>query len=278
MAPLKAISRPDPLLLSPAQDMDTFYRQRDLLIQYIARIESNLSLIRQANVRLLQEVNQNNTQKLKSDLDSLTTETSLIVQFCRDGVKMLHRSRKGDKNIRKGQYNFVLQKLQTATRNFLDVQNNIKMSKRDQIARQYRIARPNATEDEIQEAIDSGRTDVFNEVMLSSRIQDKQRVLGAVQDRQKELEKVLSSMTQLQEMMVEMNELIAKQQDMIDDTETHIENTVVDVGLGSDQLTQANKSAAKARKTKWIIFWVVLVILLVIAAIIAWQVEANKPK
>ncbi|KAJ3076315.1 Plasma membrane t-SNARE, secretory vesicle fusion [Podochytrium sp. JEL0797] len=269
-------SSPDPILLSPAKDMDVFYRQREVLVNYIGIIEANLRQIRQQNMRVLQEVNQNNAARLKSDIDSLTTETSLIVQFCRDGVKMLHRSRKGDKNIRKGQYEFVLQKLQATTRKFLDLQNEIRMSKRDQIARQYRIARPNATEQEIAQAIDSGNTDVFNEVMLSSRIQDKQRVLGAVQDRQKELEKVLRSMTQLQDIMAEMNFLINEQQAWIDESETHVLNTVVDVGQGSDQLTKANKSAAKARKTKWIIFWVVLVILLILAAVIAWQVLSRR--
>ncbi|KAI9330953.1 t-SNARE [Obelidium mucronatum] len=189
---------------------------------------------------------------------------------------MLHRSRKGDKNIRKGQYNFVLQKLQSVTRTFLEVQNNIKLSKRDQIARQYRIARPNASDAEIQDAIDSGRTDVFNEVMLSSRIADQQRVLGAVQDRQKELEKVLRSMTELQEIMVEMNALINSQQDMIDETEAQVETAAIHMNDGSTQLTHANKSAAKARRTKWIIFWIVLVLVLIAAGVIAYEVISNK--
>ncbi|ORY45206.1 t-SNARE [Rhizoclosmatium globosum] len=206
--PAQPITRPDEVLLSAAKDMDTFYRQRDVLTQYINRIEYNIDQIKQLNLRSLSEVNQNAAARLKTQCEDLTAETSKLVQFTRDGVKMLHQSRKGDKNIRKGQYNFVLQKLQGVTRNFIQVENDIKLSKKDQIARQYRIAKPNATDAEIQEAIDSGRTDVFNQLMLNSRVANQQKVLGEVQDRQKELEKVLKSMSELQDIMIEMNTLI----------------------------------------------------------------------
>ncbi|KAJ3390575.1 hypothetical protein HDU84_007276 [Entophlyctis sp. JEL0112] len=89
--------------------------------------------------------------ELKDQLEDLTKDTSRLLGFARDGVKMLHKSRKGDKKLRMGQYNFVLQKLQAVTKSFLQVQNEIKLSKRDQIARQYKIARPNASEEEIQQ-------------------------------------------------------------------------------------------------------------------------------
>ncbi|KAJ3221234.1 hypothetical protein HDU81_010780, partial [Chytriomyces hyalinus] len=229
----------------------------------------------QLNNRVLQEVNQNNTIKLKAQLDELTTETSNIVQATRDALKVLQKSRKGDKNTRKGQYEFCLKKLQTAAGSFLNAQNEIKMSKRDQIARQYRIAKPNASEQEIQEALDSGR-DVFAEMMLSSRVADQQRQLSAVQERQKELNKVLESMVALQQLMQEMSDMINQQQEWIDDSERFVDNTVRNVEAGVVQLTDANKKAASARRTKWMIFWIVLVIVIIIAAIVAWQVVQNK--
>ncbi|KAI8621321.1 t-SNARE [Chytriomyces sp. MP71] len=256
--------------------MDTFYRQRDLLTQYITLIDANVEKVKRTNIAVLQEVNPNNAARLKEQLDGLTTETSEIVQVSRSGVKMLGNSRRGDKNIRQGQYQFVLQKLQASTRNYLAVQNEIKMSKRDQIARQYRIAKPNASEEEVQEAVDSGRTDIFNQAMLSSRVADQQRILGAVQDRQRELEKVLRSMGELQEIMIEMNQLINTQQVMIDEAETYVDNTIANVESGVVQLTNANKKAASARKTKWIIFWIVLVIVIIIAAVVAYEVLQNK--
>ncbi|KAJ3393655.1 Plasma membrane t-SNARE, secretory vesicle fusion [Entophlyctis sp. JEL0112] len=274
--PNPTITTQDPLLLTPAPDLDTFYRQRDLLTSYISQMEARVEQIKQLNIRMLQEVNQTNATKLKEQLEDLTKDTSRLLGFARDGVKMLHKSRKGDKKLRMGQYNFVLQKLQAVTKSFLQVQNEIKLSKRDQIARQYKIARPNASEEEIQQAIDSGRTDIFNDVMLSSRIADGQRILGAVQDRQRELNKVLESMTQLQEIMLEMNNLINSQQPMIDETETAVDNTISNVEGGVTQLSEANKSAIKARRTKWIIFWILLVVVIIVAIIVAIEVLKNK--
>ncbi|KAJ3234080.1 Plasma membrane t-SNARE, secretory vesicle fusion [Chytriomyces hyalinus] len=267
--------RPDVVLFSPALDMNTFYRQRDLITQYTATVESNIAAIKQLNNRVLQEVNQNNTIKLKAQLDELITETSNIVQATRDALKVLQKSRKGDKNTRKGQYEFCLKKLQAAAGSFLNVQNEIKMSKRDQIARQYRIAKPNASEHEIQEALDSGR-DVFAEMMLSSRVADQQRQLSAVQERQKELNKVLESMGALQQLMQEMSDMINQQQEWIDESERFVDNTVRNVEAGVVQLTDANKKAASARRTKWMIFWIILVIVIIIAAVVAWQVVQNK--
>ncbi|KAJ3313397.1 hypothetical protein HDU76_002657 [Blyttiomyces sp. JEL0837] len=189
---------------------------------------------------------------------------------------MMKQSRRGDKNIRMQHYKTSVSKVNEAVKAFWQVQSEIKSSNRDQIVRQYRIARPGASDQEIQNALDSGRADVFSQEILSSRVADQQRILGAVQDRQKQLEQITKSMEELVSLTQELQHLIDEQTYLIDETDQHVENTVQAVQSGVAQLEVANKKAASARKKKWIIFWIVLIFLIVVGAAIAIYIKTQK--
>ena len=106
---------------------------------------------------------------------------------------------------------------------FFAAQKEVRTTNRDQIVRQYKIARPDASDQQIEQAVEEGRTDIFNSAILSSRVQDQQRILGAVQDRQRSLEKIAASMNELVQMTVELQALIEDQQGMIDLIEETVE-------------------------------------------------------
>ncbi|KAJ3413685.1 Plasma membrane t-SNARE, secretory vesicle fusion [Chytridiales sp. JEL 0842] len=264
------------VLNSPAMDLNTFFQQRDVISQLIDAINSNSEQIRSVNTRALQEVNQGVANQYRQQVEQLTEETKTLIEKARAGSKMLHASRKGDLNTREAQYKAVLRNLNNAVKTFWSVQNDVKTSNKDQIKRQYKIARPQATDYEIEAAIESGRADVFTQEILSSRVADQQRILGAVQDRQAALEKINRTVGELVSLSQELDALINAQQSMIDEVEVHVLNTNTHVNQGVKQLDQANKSALAARKKKWIIFWIVLVIILVLAGVLAYYFTRPK--
>ena len=63
---------------------------------------------------------------------------------------------------------------------------------------------------------------------------------------------------------------------MIDEIDTHVDNTAVAAKQGDVEMGRAIRSALSAKKSKWIIFWIVLVILLIAAGVIAYFVVTNK--
>jgi syntaxin 1B/2/3 len=149
-----------------------------------------------------------NCSEYKQKVEELMQQTGNTIEVARSGVKMLQKSKKGDVQTREGLYKTSLKNLQTAVRNFWQAQNEVRSANRDQMIRQYKIARPNATDDEINQALESGQGDIFSQEILSSRVQDQQRILGAVQDRQKALEKIAKSMEELLVLSQELESLI----------------------------------------------------------------------
>ena len=74
--------------------------------------------------------------------------------------------------------------------------------------REIRIARPNATPEEIERAMDSRTGPVFAQEILSSRVQDQRRVLQEVQGRHEELRRIETSIDELVNLFQEMQLLI----------------------------------------------------------------------
>lgn len=95
-----------------------------------------------------------------------------------------------------------------STREYQSVQQAAKAQYRKQLERQFRIAKPNATREEVKEAIQSGSGGVFQQQILSSRVGDQRRMLQDVQNRQQDLEKIEQSLIELFEIMQDMQMLL----------------------------------------------------------------------
>ncbi|KAI9323913.1 t-SNARE [Zopfochytrium polystomum] len=139
---------------------------------------------------------------------------------------------------------------QQARCHFYNAQKEVRASNRDQIVRQYKIAKPDATDEEVRDAVDSGRTDVFASAIVSGRIQNRQQVLGQVQERQKALEKLAQSMEELVGLVQELGTLIEEQQGTVDKTDAQMEDTVNNFRRANENLGEAATSAGNARKNQ----------------------------
>ncbi|KAJ3331686.1 HIR complex subunit [Blyttiomyces sp. JEL0837] len=256
------------ILSFPAEDIQTFYRQRDIIVSYLGQIRSNTTELHDLNRRTLNEVNPAAVEAYKRRMEGISNESMHLITICRAGVKTLHQSKRGDITTRENHYRSTLFNMQQTTRAYFDVQNEIKASNERQLARQYKIARPNATDEEIQQAINSGGN-VFSQELLSSRVSEQRDMLNAVQERQRALEAVNQSMTQLAELTQELMELIQNQQPMLDMSEKYVQDVQVNIETSNMYLRSATDSAASARKKQWIILGIIVLVILIIAAIIA---------
>ncbi|KAI9325711.1 t-SNARE [Zopfochytrium polystomum] len=264
------------ILQRPAETLDQFLQQQAAVSELIRLINANANEITSLNRRSLNEVSQTSVAQIRQRIESLNDTTTRLIETARAGVKIMKQSKRGDKSIRQNQYKTSLENLRTAVQLFYNAQKEVRASNRDQIVRQYKIAKPDATDEEVRDAVDSGRTDVFASAIVSGRIQNRQQVLGQVQERQKALEKLAQSMEELVGLMQELRTLIEDQQGMIDLIDEQVEHAVVNVQDANDNLGKAVTSAVNARKNQWRIFWIVLIIVVIIAAIIAIYFALNK--
>ncbi|KAJ3284485.1 Plasma membrane t-SNARE, secretory vesicle fusion [Borealophlyctis nickersoniae] len=259
--------------------LDGFLQQTESIQRNITQISRNTADIQALHQRALVETNQQQLSFLTQQVDSITEENNALVQSTRRQIKQLASLRStnaGDARVRQTQQKALAKKLMQAAQEYQGVQQNAKSAYRNQMARQYAIARPTASQQEIDNAIDSASGPVFQQEIMTSRIGEQRRALEAVRTRHEELQRIEQSITELFNLFQEMQELLDSQQVMIDHIEDHVEQADEAVASGSQQMTKAVSHARSARRTKIIIFVIILIVLIVLAAVIYFAVV--KPR
>ncbi|KAJ3026037.1 UNVERIFIED_CONTAM: hypothetical protein HDU68_006309 [Siphonaria sp. JEL0065] len=261
----------DTLLLTPAQDMPTFNKQAQIIGEFIVKIETGVHQLKRFQSTLKTETDSTAIDRIIEDMNSIKRQIESLTMFARDGLKMLHKSQRGNKNERQRVYQNLLARLQTVIISYKDVQEVIQSFEKKEFERQLRIVNPNISDAEIANAIQSGQRYVFADAILQNR-----KVLHDVQTRQNELVKLVESLTQLSEIMTELNALINSQQEMIDLAEINVDQAVNHMERGIAEVDVGIKHAKNARATQWKIFAIAGVIALILLIIIIYYVMQAK--
>jgi t-SNARE complex subunit (syntaxin) len=88
------------------------------------------------------------------------------------------------------------------------VQNEIKQRNQEEIKRQIKVARPDASERDIEEALESGNVNVFASELLKSNLASQRDKLSQVQERDKRVKKLLEDLYELNTLVNELRDLI----------------------------------------------------------------------
>ncbi|PVH88197.1 t-SNARE [Cadophora sp. DSE1049] len=132
----------------------------------------------------------------------------------------------------------------------LDAQFNNKVT--EQAMRQYRIIRPDATEEEVRAAAEDPNQKMFSQALMQSDRRGQSRaVLSAVQERNAAIKKIESQMMELAEMFQDMDNLVVQQEAAVVNIEMKGEEVVDNMDKGNEQIGTAIQSARNTRKWKW---------------------------
>jgi syntaxin 1B/2/3 len=133
----------------------------------------------------------------------------------------------------------------------LDGQFNRKL--KEQMARQYRIVRPEASDDEVREAVeDTSGQQVFSQALLQGDRRNQSRsALSAVQGRHEAIQKIERQMIELAELFQDMENLVVQQEAAVTNIEMKGEEVVENMDKGTEEIGTAVKTARATRKKKW---------------------------
>ena len=95
-----------------------------------------------------------------------------------------------------------------AAQQYQQVQQQAKSAYRQQMTRQYAIARPGASREEIEAAVDGASGPIFQQEIMTSRVGEQRKALEAVRTRHDELLRIEQSITELFELFQEMQALL----------------------------------------------------------------------
>ncbi|ODV62965.1 t-SNARE [Ascoidea rubescens DSM 1968] len=278
----------NPFEADTSYEMGNFKNQGSDFFDDINRFKQSLSdysdlinRIDSAQKSLLGEYDEEKEFNLKRQIDSLLTEINSKQNDLKSQLTKLMKSTGGD-SIKKTQAEAVREEFLGLISRFSVNQSNHKTQNKQQVARQYKIIKPDATDLELNQAVqqyeDGNGEQLFTQALLNTnRKGEAKAALSEVQDRHLELLKIEKSMQELAQLFHDMEDLVIEQDENIQMIDNNIQKAQTDVEHGLAQADKAVDSARKARsKKRWCIFILILIILIIIGAVVGGVVGSQK--
>lgn len=221
----------------------------------IDEIERNLNQLKMLQDRSLNDADTSAGSATSRQLDNLSSETMSYYRVLTQRVREVKSSPESRQPKNAPQVGRVDRRLKEAIQNYQRVESAFRNKTQDQMARQYRIVRPDASEAEVRNAVEdaSQGAQVFQQALMQSDRRGQARaVLNAVQDRQAALQKIESQMIELAQLFQDMDTLVVQQEVQVNQIEQKGEEVVENLDKGNEEIAVAVTTARKTRKKKWI--------------------------
>ncbi|KAI1823410.1 t-SNARE [Xylaria intraflava] len=257
-------SYPQQPAASQTLSQQDFLGRVDFLRSEIGTLTNNVQTIAALHQRSFAEADGGvNAQQL----ERIVAETQNLNGGIRDQLKFLandaNRTVDGSRAVKERQVNTIKAHFERELRSYQEEESSFRTRYRDQIARQYRIVNPDATEAEVEEATqaDWGNEGVFQTALRTNRTGQASSVLGAVRARHNELQRIEKTLLELASLFQDLAVLVEQQEVPVAQAEQNAENTTKFIDQGNVQVKKGIISARNARKWKW---WCLLIVLLII--------------
>jgi syntaxin 1B/2/3 len=219
----------------------------------IDEVERNLEQLRMLQQRTLDDADSSSSSVANRQLDSLSANTMTLYRTLTDRVRTVKSNPEANSAKNKPQVSRVDRRLKQAIQGYQQVESQFRKRTQDQMARQYRIVRPDASEDEVRAAVeDTNNNQVFSQALMQSNRQGQARAaLSAVQDRHDALVKIEQQMVELAQLFQDMDTLVVQQEATIMQIEQKGEEVVENLDKGNEEIGVAVTTARATRRKKW---------------------------
>lgn len=132
----------------------------------IDSIERNLQRLRFLQTRAIDDPDASPGTQTNRELDNLSTETMTLYRNFGTRIKAIKQQRESGEPRNKPQVGKVDRKLKNAINEYQQVESEFRKKLSEQMARQYRIVKPDASEEEVRAAIeDTSNNQVFSQAV-----------------------------------------------------------------------------------------------------------------
>lgn len=238
-------------------------------------IDENVNKISDLHSRSLNNMDEASAQYAEQQLATIQQETSTLTNGVKNRIKILESQTKrvpagGDKNVRNTQIGAVKNRFKETIQRYQQVEQNYRQKYRARAERQFRIVKPDASQQEIKAALDDDQNgQIFSQALLNSNRHGEARgALREVQERHEDIKRIERTITELAQLFNEMSILVDEQDDALNVIQEQGGQVETDMQQGLQHTNKAVDSARKARKKRWICFWLLIIILVVIAAVV----------
>ncbi|KAJ3195761.1 Plasma membrane t-SNARE, secretory vesicle fusion [Irineochytrium annulatum] len=264
-----------PQIPSEIHGLAQFQSAVDALHALCSSVDASLASCSTLSSKLASESNPSALDDMTARLDAQMSQTRSQIDAARAGLESLKRSKGGDPAQRQSSFESVARRVRSCAQNFFGLQQQVQAARKARLAREYRIVRPEASEEEVRRVVESGGggVSVFD---TTAAVGAQRAQLDQAEERRRELVRIGKGMEELLALTQELESMINQQQVWVDEIEVKVQQTGVYVIEANTQLDIANKSAEGARSKKQYVCIIVTVVLVVLAAAIGIYVYAHS--
>ncbi|RGB23885.1 t-SNARE [Rhizophagus diaphanus] len=238
------------------QSLGEFFKEVNAIQEMIRNIKENMSGIEALHKRMV-TVTDDESSRMSRQLDLLISETSRIAGQISNKLAVMEQN---NKTLTTGQDQTQMRLTQHATlaKSFIDTMTNyLRMQKenekkyKERIIRQFRIVKPDVTQQEIDQLLSEESGQIFTSQVLSKTQSEQSRsILTEVQDRQRDILRIEKSINEINKMFGEVTALV-----LGDDIKAKkISDTTDDIQDNTNQIEQDTtptiKIAGKIKKMR----------------------------
>eukprot|EP01112_Ceratiomyxa_fruticulosa_P011485 TRINITY_DN3115_c2_g1_i1.p1 TRINITY_DN3115_c2_g1~~TRINITY_DN3115_c2_g1_i1.p1 ORF type:complete len:328 (+),score=65.95 TRINITY_DN3115_c2_g1_i1:111-1094(+) len=255
--------------------MNDFFQDVGSIKATMGNIRRNIKAIEEKYMSSLTAISIDQGNKVSAEIQQIIDETGRMSQEVRSRLENLKVNNEAyaksksatptELRIRQNMQGTLTQKFVELMQEYQEVQTDYKNKYKDRMVRQYKIVKPEASPDEIDEAIESGDSSkVFVDQIMDTHLHTQAKnALAYIQDRHRDILRLEQSIRELHQLFVDMSILVAAQGEMLDQIEYNVTQSVAYTTDGVEQLRQANTLQKKSRK-KMIILVVILIIIIIV--------------
>lgn len=256
----------------------------------IRQIDQNINVIADLHSRSLNNIGEAAQMQAERQLTDVAQETSTLTNGVKNKIKALEaeaaRIPAGgpapegiDKNVRLTQIGAVKNRFKETILRYQEVEKAYRVKYRQRTERQLRIVKPDASEGEVQAALDdeTGGQQIFANALLQSNRQGEARgALREVQERNSDIRRIERTITELAQLFQEMSILVEQQDEQLNVIQDHAMQTEQEVQAGRKQTDSALRSAQRRRKRRWICFWLLIALIIIAVVVIVSAICGGK--
>ncbi|OAP62418.1 syntaxin 1B/2/3/4 [Fonsecaea erecta] len=246
--------------------------------QAIDEIEADLQRLKGLQSRYLADTNTSAQSPLRVEVDRTGETIMTKYRGLVSRVKAIKQQPESGNPRNAPQVGKVDRRLKTAINQYQQVEREFRKSSQEQMARQYRIVRPDASDAEVREAVeDPNNQQIFSSALIQSdRRGEAQTVARNVSQRHEDIQKIERQMIELAQLFQDLEALVVQQEPAVTQIEEQGEQVAEHVAKANVELEGAVVKARAARRKKWICLGIVLLIIIIIVVVVAVGVTVTN--
>ncbi|TFK76526.1 t-SNARE [Pluteus cervinus] len=234
----------------------------------ITRIEENVKSVSEQQQRALGAVERPSGQE-PAPWDPLVVETRRLINDTKDRIKSLGNGREGRTGIERNRLALTNKKFLDAIKNYQRVEQDFQARTHEQMERQIRIVKPDATPAEVAAVIQGGGQQIFAEALSSSsQYADSRAAYKAVQERQLELQRLEQTLAELGQLFIDVATLMEEQNEALDHVESVMKDVEANTAKGAQHAGDAVEHAKNWRRWRKVLFFIILFVVVVLALVL----------